>query len=48
MVMIGMVGLYVGRISDEVKNRPGYVAAKKIAPKSETTAKKGAKLSKAG
>ncbi|MEM9097553.1 MAG: glycosyltransferase family 2 protein [Pseudomonadota bacterium] len=30
MMMIGMVGLYVGRISEEVKRRPGYVASDRI------------------
>lgn len=30
MVMIGMVGLYVGRISDEVKRRPNYVTRQAV------------------
>lgn len=33
MIMIGMVGLYVGRISDEVKARPSYVTAEQLVPK---------------
>lgn len=32
MVMIGMVGLYVGRISDEVKGRPSFVAGEVLKP----------------
>lgn len=49
MVMIGMVGLYVGRISDEVKNRPGFIASEKIDPQAvEKKEKKVSKLSKAG
>ncbi len=30
MVMIGMVGIYVGRISDEVKLRPSYVVSERL------------------
>jgi dolichol-phosphate mannosyltransferase len=38
MVMIGMVGLYVGRISDEVKGRPSFVAGDLIEPSSQAVA----------
>jgi dolichol-phosphate mannosyltransferase len=30
LVMIGLLGQYVGRISDEVKGRPLYVVAKLV------------------
>ncbi|MEM6739512.1 MAG: glycosyltransferase [Pseudomonadota bacterium] len=38
MVMIGMVGLYVGRISEEVKRRPGYVTRERLSPATARTA----------
>ncbi|MCG7522020.1 glycosyltransferase family 2 protein [Ruegeria sp. Ofav3-42] len=36
MVMIGVVGLYIGRISDEVKGRPGSVVREYLKPSSST------------
>ena len=39
MVMMGMVGLYVGRISEEVKSRPGYVTMDRLGLKAGTGAK---------
>jgi len=36
MIMIGMVGQYVGRISDQIKGRPPYIVAEMIRPRGGT------------
>lgn len=40
MTLLGMVGLYVGRIYEEVKGRPPHIVAETLAPKKAVPARK--------
>ena len=38
MIMLGIIGEYLWRIYDEVRDRPGYIVKKKYSSKSSTSA----------